>query len=336
MSQSASGGAAGVVEAEAVAADVALHDRTRRSRSGEALRACSAQAVEGVVLEQFPGRRGARRWRSGPARMSSTSSQSGTAQEQAPTSAGAEEAGGAGDRDALAAQRLPDPRAFLGSSVRLIMRLPGHGPILYHLVSGARPTPAKRVLEALGPSVVRATRPRPRRHRRRARCVSKQTILYFPSKAALLDAGSTSAPPSWPACWRTPWRRRRPAGRGSRRWCAWSSGPRCDAPSYWGSSGRSPCRFRRWRTDDLEPPSSAPAAFLEASRDGGRPVGPGPRLLMSAHLTVIGWRPEVEVLRAVGIEPGKTMVAPRRALDFLRSPLMLPATSGPRSSKARS
>ncbi len=162
--------------------------------------------------------------------------------------------------------------------------------------------------------------------------VSKQTILYyFPSKAALLDAvidvsaaelagvledAVASSPPGWPrieAVVRSVFRLalRRPELLGLIREVT-RLGP--------------PAATRL--TDDLEPLVVRARGFLEAEMAAGHMRRSDPRLvLMSAYSTVIGVATEVEVLRAVGIEPGMKAMVRRRAelLAFLRSALMLPA-----------
>lgn len=163
--------------------------------------------------------------------------------------------------------------------------------------------------------------------------VSKQTILYyFPSKAALLDAvidlsaaelagvlegAVASSPPGWArieAVVRSVFRLalRRPELLGLIREVT-RLGP--------------PAATRL--TDDLEPLVVRARGFLEAEMAAGHMRRSDPRLvLMSAYSTVIGVATEVEVLRAVGIEPGMKAMVRRRAelLDFLRSALMLPTT----------
>lgn len=81
-------------------------------------------------------------------------------------------------------------------------------------------------------------------------------------------------------------------------------------------------------TDALDPMVQRARAFLEAEMDAGRMRKSDPGLLlMSAYSTVIGVATEVEVLRAVGIEPGMKAMVRRRAelIDFLRSALLVDA-----------
>ncbi len=102
-------GAAVVVEAEAVAADVALDDLyPPLEQLGEAVLAVLlAQAVEGVVLEQLPGG-AALDGRAAAGADEQHELAVGHGPEQALDEGGAEEAGRAGDRDARAAQRFSD------------------------------------------------------------------------------------------------------------------------------------------------------------------------------------------------------------------------------------
>ncbi len=77
----------------------------------------------------------------------------------------------------------------------------------------------------------------------------------------------------------------------------------------------------------LEPMVQRARAFLEEEMDAGRMRKSDPGLLlMSAYSTVLGVATEVEVLRAVGIEPGMKAMVRRRAelIAFLRSALLAP------------
>ncbi len=79
--------------------------------------------------------------------------------------------------------------------------------------------------------------------------------------------------------------------------------------------------------DALDPLVQRAREFLEAEMAAGRMRQSDPGLvLVSGYSTVIGVATEVEVLRAVGIEPGMKAMVRRRAelLGFLRSALMLP------------
>lgn len=85
----------------------------------------------------------------------------------------------------------------------------------------------------------------------------------------------------------------------------------------------------------LEPLVERALAFLEDEMAAGRVRRHDPRLLLlSAYSTVIGVATEVEVLRAVGVEPTARSLVQRRAelLGFLRSALLVeggpPAPSG--------
>ena len=83
-------------------------------------------------------------------------------------------------------------------------------------------------------------------------------------------------------------------------------------------------------TDALDPLVQRARAFLEAEMDAGTMRRQDARLvLLSAYSTVIGVATEVEVLRAVGIEPTLRSLAVRRRelLAFLRSALMVDASS---------
>ena len=80
-------------------------------------------------------------------------------------------------------------------------------------------------------------------------------------------------------------------------------------------------------TEDLDPLVVRAREFLEAEMAAGHMRRTDPRLLLvSAYSTVIGVATEVEVLRAVGIEPTLKSMVRRRTelLGFLRSALMLP------------
>ena len=75
----------------------------------------------------------------------------------------------------------------------------------------------------------------------------------------------------------------------------------------------------------LDPLVQRAVDFLEAEMDAGRMRrGDSRLLLLSAYSTVVGVATEVEVLRAVGIEPTLRSMARRRAelLWFLRSALL--------------
>jgi AcrR family transcriptional regulator len=77
--------------------------------------------------------------------------------------------------------------------------------------------------------------------------------------------------------------------------------------------------------DSLEPLIERARAFLEAEMDAGHMRQQDPRLLLlSSYSTVIGVATEVEVLRAVGVEPTVRSLLRRRdeLLDFLRSALV--------------
>lgn len=76
----------------------------------------------------------------------------------------------------------------------------------------------------------------------------------------------------------------------------------------------------------LEPLVERALAFLEDEMAAGRVRRHDPRLLLlSAYSTVIGVATEVEVLRAVGVEPTARSLVHRRAelLEFLRSALLV-------------
>jgi hypothetical protein len=79
-------------------------------------------------------------------------------------------------------------------------------------------------------------------------------------------------------------------------------------------------------TDALEPLVQSATEFLEAEMSAGRMRECDARLLLlSVYSTVIGVATEVEVLRAVGIEPKLRYTALRRRelLVFLRSALLV-------------
>lgn len=78
-------------------------------------------------------------------------------------------------------------------------------------------------------------------------------------------------------------------------------------------------------TDNLDPLVQRAREFLEAEMDAGRMRRCDSRLLLlSVYSTVLGVATEVEVLRAVGIEPTlrSTAVRRRELLRFLRSALV--------------
>jgi AcrR family transcriptional regulator len=78
-------------------------------------------------------------------------------------------------------------------------------------------------------------------------------------------------------------------------------------------------------TESLDPFVARARAFLEAEMARGAMREQDPRLLiLSAYSTVIGVATEVEVLRAVGIEPSARSLVHRRneLLAFLRSALV--------------
>ena len=161
--------------------------------------------------------------------------------------------------------------------------------------------------------------------------VTKQTILYHhPSKAALLDAVVdrasadltatfdevlSAAGPGWEridALVRAVFRMalRRPELLGLVREVS-----RLGAPASTRVA------------DNLEPLVARARRFLAAEMDAGRMRRSDPALvLVSAYSTVVGVATEVEVLRAVGIEPTlrSTVVRRRELLAFLHSALVTP------------
>jgi AcrR family transcriptional regulator len=164
--------------------------------------------------------------------------------------------------------------------------------------------------------------------------VTKQTILYHhPSKAELLDAvidrasvdltdtfdrALSAAGPGWDridALVRSVFRMalRRPELLGLVREVS-----RLGAPASTRVA------------QNLEPLVARAQAFLAAEMDAGRMRRSDPSLvLVSAYSTVVGVATEVEVLRAVGIEPTlRTTVTRRRELlAFLHSALVAPDTT---------
>lgn len=81
-----------------------------------------------------------------------------------------------------------------------------------------------------------------------------------------------------------------------------------------------------WLTTQLEPQVERAVGFLAGEMEAGRMRESDARLLLvSAYSTVIGVATEVEVLKAVGIEPSlrSTVVRRRELLSFLRSALMV-------------
>ena len=165
--------------------------------------------------------------------------------------------------------------------------------------------------------------------------IRKQTILYwFPSKEALLEAvidrcgaelaaaledALARAGPGWDrveAVVRSVFRLalRRPALLGLLREVS-RLGP--------------PASTRLM--DELDPLVERARAFLEAEMAAGTMRVTDPRLvLLSAYSTVIGVATEVEVQRALGVEPTlRAMVVRRRELlAFLRSALVVPGGGG--------
>ena len=160
----------------------------------------------------------------------------------------------------------------------------------------------------------------------------KQTILYhFASKEALLDAVIDEAGAELIAVLEEAVAGSGRGGRGSTPWCA-----RCSAWPVAGrscsgccgrsaGSGRPPAtRFREM----LGPFIERATGFLEEGMDAGEFRGQDARLLLLAtYSTVIGVATEVEVLRALGVEPTARSLVRRRAelLAFLRSALLPPA-----------
>ena len=161
--------------------------------------------------------------------------------------------------------------------------------------------------------------------------VTKQTILYHhPSKAALLDAvidrasadlttafddALSSAGPGWDrieALVRSVFRMalRRPELLGLVREVSRLGPPAATRVAA-----------------NLEPLVGRARGFLAAEMDAGRMRRSDPALvLVSAYSTVLGVATEVEVLRAVGIEPTLRATVGRRRelLAFLRSALVVP------------
>ena len=79
-----------------------------------------------------------------------------------------------------------------------------------------------------------------------------------------------------------------------------------------------------WLMERLDPLVARATAFLAAEMDAGTMRRQDPRLmLLSTYSTVVGVATEVEVLRAVGIEPtSRSLVKRRRELmAFLQSAL---------------
>jgi TetR/AcrR family transcriptional regulator len=91
-------------------------------------------------------------------------------------------------------------------------------------------------------------------------------------------------------------------------------------------------------TESLEPLVERATAFLEAEMDAGRVRRCDARLLLlSVYSTVVGVATEVEVLRAVGMEPTlrSTVIRRRELLRFLHSALAVDQSTGtPRTSPA--
>jgi len=84
-------------------------------------------------------------------------------------------------------------------------------------------------------------------------------------------------------------------------------------------------------TDNLDPLVQRAREFLEAEMDAGHMRRCDARLLLlSTYSTVLGVATEVEVLRAVGIEPTlrSTAVRRRELLRFLHSALVVDGSAG--------
>jgi len=160
--------------------------------------------------------------------------------------------------------------------------------------------------------------------------VRKQTILYhFASKEALLDAVIDRSAAELAATLEEALAR---AGPG---WARVEAVVR----SVFRLAGRRPELLHLLReasrrgppastrlTDALEPLVERARAFLEAEMAAGRVRRHDTRLLLlSAYSAVIGVATEVEVLRAVGVEPTARSLVRRRAelLAFLRSALLV-------------
>ena len=159
--------------------------------------------------------------------------------------------------------------------------------------------------------------------------VSKQTILYhFVSKEALLDAVIERSGAELAAAFEQALVR---AGPGLER-------VEAVVRSVFRLAGRRPELLGLVRevsrlgapastrvAEDLEPLVARAQRFLVAEMDAGRMRRSDPALLLvSAYSTVVGVATEVEVLRAVGIEPTlRTTVTRRRELlAFLHSALV--------------
>jgi AcrR family transcriptional regulator len=159
--------------------------------------------------------------------------------------------------------------------------------------------------------------------------VTKQTILYyFPSKEALLDAVITSASVELVGTLEAAVQR---AGPG---WDRIEAIVRAvfrlalRRPELLGllreMTRLGPPHTARLVTE-LEPLVEPAVGWLEAEMDAGRLRRLDARLLLvSVYSTIIGTATEVEVLRAVGIEPTMRSLAIRRRelLRFLRSALL--------------
>ena len=162
--------------------------------------------------------------------------------------------------------------------------------------------------------------------------VRKQTILYyFPTKEALLEAVIDRSAAELSGVAR---RRARPRGEG---WDRVEAVVRSvfrlalRRPELLGLlrevSRLGPPAATRL-TDALDPLVQRARLFLEAEMDEGTMRRQDARLvLLSAYSAVIGVATEVEVLRAVGIDPTLRSLAVRRRelLGFLRSALVVDA-----------
>jgi AcrR family transcriptional regulator len=90
--------------------------------------------------------------------------------------------------------------------------------------------------------------------------------------------------------------------------------------------------------DNFEPLMHRATAFLDAEMDAGRFRRSDSRLvLVSVYSTIVGVATEVEVLRAVGVEPTLRSAVERRrqVISFLRAALVPDAPASPRRGSRR-
>jgi TetR/AcrR family transcriptional regulator len=205
----------------------------------------------------------------------------------------------------------------------------GHGPMTVVVEGEAAPRTADRVIEAAIESFgTRGYEATSLDALAGELGIRKQTILYwFPSKEALLSAVIDRCADDLSVAFEQALSR---AGRG---WDRVEAVVRAvfrlalRRPALLGLLREVSRLGPPWSvqlTDQLDPLVERARAFLDAEMDAGEMRRTDPRLmLLSAYSTVIGVATEVEVQRALGVDPSlRAMVIRRRELlAFLRSAL---------------